>query len=113
MKTFGGLFWVPLILIVGCASPGTLNTAGKIEPCGGYHTDAQACGNALFNAPLLPKVHAGMSTDEVRQTMKHDAERREISGETETWYYMSDYPAEMMTAIVFTSGKVTAMSQVP
>jgi hypothetical protein len=54
-----------------------------------------------------------MTMDEVRQTMKHHAERREITGDTETWYYMSDYPAEMMTAIVFTSGKVTAMRQAP
>jgi hypothetical protein len=100
------------LLSFACSTPGAM-VKGKIEPCGGYHTDAQACGNALFNAPLLPKVQAGMTSAEVRAIMQHDAERREINGNTETWSYMSDYPAEKMTAIAFTDGKVTAMRQVP
>jgi hypothetical protein len=90
-----------------------MDQSGHISGCGGYHTDDQACGNAMFNAPLLAKVHAGMTTDEVRALMRHDAERREISGSSETWLYMSDYDAERMTAIEFTNGKVTALKQVP
>jgi hypothetical protein len=101
------------LLLVGCSSPGGVMQAGKISPCPDFRTDAQACGNALFNAPRLPKISAGMTTAEVRSVMQHDAERREIAGNTETWLYMSDYEAEQMTAIVFTDGKVTAMKQVP
>jgi len=91
---------------------GQMLANGTIAPCDGWHTDAQACGNALFNRPLLPKIHVGMTTDDVRSIMRHDAERREISGNTETWLYMSDYDAEQMTAITFVDGKVTAMKQV-
>jgi hypothetical protein len=95
------------------AREGMMTDKGTIEPCGGNHTDTQACGNAIFNAPLLQKVHSGMSMAEVRQLMQHDAERREISANTETWIYMSDYDGEKMTAIIFTDGKVTGMKQIP
>jgi hypothetical protein len=90
-----------------------MDANGRISGCGGYHTDDEACGRALFNAPRLAKIHVGMSIDEVRATMQHDAERKEIDGGSETWIYMSDYDAEQMTAITFTDGKVTAMKQVP
>jgi outer membrane protein assembly factor BamE (lipoprotein component of BamABCDE complex) len=102
-----------VLAAAACTTPGTMDQSGHISGCGGYHTDDQACGNAMFNAPLLAKVHAGMTTDEVRTLMRHDAERREISGNSETWFYMSDYDAERMTAIEFTEGKVTALKQVP
>jgi hypothetical protein len=104
------LFSIPFL---GCTTPGTMDTQGHISGCGGYHTDDEACGRAMFNAPLLAKIHAGMTAEEVRALMRHDAERREISGNTETWFYMSDYDAERMTAIEFADGKVTAMKQVP
>ena len=45
--------------------------------------------------------------------MQHDPERRELSGSSETWLYITDYSAELMTAIVFTDGKVTGLKQAP
>jgi hypothetical protein len=92
---------------------GVMLADARITPCHGHHTDPKACGNAQFNAPLLPKIQAGMTTAAVREIMRHDAERRELDGNTETWFFMSDYPAELMTAITFTDGKVTSLKQVP
>ena len=108
--------YLPLVVLLAfaaCESAGGVMKNGAISQCGGHHTDSQACGNAVFNAPLLPKVHAGMTMDEVRAVMQHDAERREIDHGAETWIYMSDYQAEMMTAVTFTDGKVTGMRQIP
>src|SRR2546430_11258738 len=70
---------------------------GKITPCHGTHTDIYACGAALFNAPRVAKVHAGMAMAEVRALMEHDAERRTIERNTESWAYITDYDTEKMT----------------
>ena len=86
---------------------------GTITPCPDWHTDNDACGRAIFNAPRLAKIRAGMSMHDVRATMQHDPERKEIVGATETWIYMSDYEAEQMTAISFIDGKVSAMTSLP
>ena len=82
---------------------------GKITPCHGTHTDIYACGAALFNAPRVAKVHAGMAMAEVRALMEHDAERRTIERNTESWAYITDYDTEKMTWITFTDGLVTGM----
>jgi hypothetical protein len=68
---------------------------------------------AHFNAPRLPRVHLGMSMDEVSKIMEKPAQRREAEGTHEIWYYMSDYDAEMMTAIHFENGRVAKISQEP
>jgi outer membrane protein assembly factor BamE (lipoprotein component of BamABCDE complex) len=100
-------------LTVSACSEGVMGKDGRIGPCTGYHTDKQACGNAKYNAPLLSKIHSGMTQEEVRAVMGHDPERRQITDGAESWLYMSDYQAELMTAITFTDGKVTGMKQVP
>lgn len=90
---------------------GTLIADGKIAACHGNHTDAQACGNAIWNAKALTQIHAGQTMAEVRKIMAHDAERRELAGTVETWTYISDYSAEKATTIIFTDGKVTGLRQ--
>lgn len=90
---------------------------GRILPCGGHHTDPDACGAALFNAPRLAKISLGMTKDDVLKIMEHPAERREAKTsdghDYESWLYMVNYTNEQMTAITFTDGKVTAMNTVP
>lgn len=107
---------VPILalFVAGCDSlGGDLRPNGTITPCGGHHTDPQACGHATFNSRVIGQVHAGATMQEVRDIMKHDAERRTIDGNRESWGYITDYQAEMMTWIVFTDGKVSAMNQGP
>jgi hypothetical protein len=107
------------VLLAGCSyavNPhvaGTLLESGKIAPCHGNHTDAEACGNAIFNAKVINQVQPGQTKQEVRTIMQHDPERRELAANTETWIYITDYSAELMTAITFTDGKVTSLKQVP
>lgn len=100
------------MIFVACTTPGTMRN-GKIEPCGGYHTDSAACGAALFNAPRLAKVQTGMTREEVRALMEHDAERRTLDGGRESWGYINNYDSETMTWITFTDGRVTALTQGP
>ena len=109
------LLLLPLtLLLLGCDSlGGDLRPDGTITPCGGHHTDPQACGNATFNSRVIGQVHSGATMQEVRAIMKHDAERRTIEGNQESWGYITDYQAEMMTWIVFTDGKVSSMKQAP
>jgi len=69
-----------LLLLVGCSSPGGLMLdSGKITPCPDWHTDNQACGNAIWNAKMIGKVQLGQTQEEVRGIMLHDPERREGS----------------------------------
>lgn len=92
---------------------GDLRPDGSISPCGGDHTDSEACGKATFNARVIGQIHAGQSFADVRSIMKHDAERRTIDNNRESWAYITDYQAEMMTWITFTDGKVSAMTTGP
>ena len=104
-----------LLVLVGCSSttPGALLENGTIAPCHGHHTDPQACGNALFNARVIGKVQTGQTRDQVRAIMQHDPERREIDGGVEKWSFITDYPSELMTVVIFTDGKVTGLKQAP
>lgn len=108
------------LALVGCSSAGpegVLLADGRISPCPNrltrFHTDPQACGNAIFNARVIGQVAPGQTKDQVREIMKHDPERREIQGTEELWSYITDYDAELMTTIVFTNGVVTGMKQQP
>ncbi len=115
LSFFGGV----LLLTLACSSPGgTMLDSGRITPCPDWHTDNQACGNALWNAKVIGQVKLGQTQDEVRAIMRHDPERREaaVSSDgttTETWVYITDYQAELMTTLIFTSGKVTGIGQGP
>lgn len=97
-------------------APGTLRGDGTIEACHDYRVDAQACGEAIHNAPLLVRLELGQTKDQVRALMRHPAERVEaklIDGKkVETWLYMQDYDRELMTAIIFTEGVVTELKSV-
>jgi hypothetical protein len=103
------------ITLSSCADSlgGDLRPDGSISSCGGHHTDSEACGRATFNARVIGQIHAGQPFAEVRSIMKHDAERRTIDNNSESWGYISDYQAEMMTWITFTDGKVSAMTTGP
>ncbi|MEO8379304.1 MAG: hypothetical protein ABI779_06545 [Acidobacteriota bacterium] len=116
------LLLLAVLCFVGCESvlyshrEGELRPDGRIEPCHESRVDLQACGNAIFNAPLLPKIELGMTTEAVRELMKHEAERRDVRLEgdrkIEVWKYMQDYDRELMSAITFTDGKVTSVTTV-
>jgi hypothetical protein len=86
---------------------------GKITPCHGSHTDIYACGAATFNAPRVAQIQSGMTIADVRKLMEHDPERRTMEGRMESWAYITDYDAEMMTWITFTDDVVTGMRQGP
>jgi hypothetical protein len=112
MRTY--LILLLSLFLVGCDSVGgELRPNGTITPCGGDHTDPQACGNATFNSRVIGQIHSGATMDEVRAIMKHDAERRTIDGNRESWGYITDYQAELITWVVFTDGKVSGMTQGP
>lgn len=118
------LFALPLLagcLVTGAADyathphpAGTMLSDGTIAPCHGIDIeDRNACGQARFNAPLVPKIENGMTKEQVRNLMRHDPERREMNGDTDVWMYMTDYNARKMTAIVFSNGRVSALRQAP
>ncbi len=107
------------IVLTGCASmmiddnAGQLRPDGTITPCGTFHTNAQACGNAKWNSKVIRQVAAAQTKEQVRSIMKHDPERREIDGSEERWFYLTDYDAELMTVITFVDDRITALRQVP
>ena len=113
------LLCVLLLVSLSCAGPGGVMLAnGKITPCPDWHTDNQACGNALFNSKVIGQVRLGQTEQEVRAIMQHDPERREgsLSPEgkrIETWSYITDYQAELVTTLTFTEGRLTNIGQAP
>lgn len=105
------------LIASGCSlvghGPGVMRPDGTIIGCGAFYEDGQACGNAIWNAKVIPRVTLGQTPAEVRKIMEHDAERRDFSANEERWYYITDYDAELMTVIVFTDGRVSALSHAP
>jgi uncharacterized protein YceK len=106
-----------LLTLTGCASvvtstgpAGGMNNAGAIQPCLPDRRDAQACGDAIFNATVIAQIHKGQSRGDVRGIMRHDAERREFQGLTESWGYMTSYKDKMITWITFTDLQVSSLS---
>jgi hypothetical protein len=89
---------------------GRMNVAGDIRPCYPDRRDAQACGNAIFNATVISQIHKGQTPTAVRTIMRHDAERREVGALTESWGYLTSYENKMMTWITFTDQKVISLS---
>lgn len=87
-----------------------MNLAGVITPCYPDRRDAQACGNATFNASVISQIQKGQTPADVRAIMKHDAERREVTSLTESWGYLTSYENKMITWITFTDRKVTSLS---
>jgi len=89
---------------------GRMNVAGNIGPCYPDHRDDQACGNALFNTTVISQIHKGQTETEVRGIMRHDAEKRELNGSTESWGYLTSYKNQMITWITFTDRTVSSLS---
>lgn len=111
------VFSVALLALTGCTSvvtsarpAGGMNQAGAIQPCFPDRRDAQACGDAIFNATVIVQIHKGQSRGDVRGIMRHDAERREVQGPTESWGYMTSYKDKMITWITFTDLQVSSLS---
>jgi hypothetical protein len=92
---------------------GQLQSDGSITPCGTFHVNPQACGNARWNGKVIGQVELGQTKDQVRAIMKHDPERREAEGSEERWAYLTDYDGDLMTVIVFREGRVVALRQAP
>lgn len=113
------LSWFMIIFIVACSSPGgIMQDNGRITPCPDWHTDNQACGNAIFNARVISQVKLGQTQDQVHAIMRHDPERQQAlispdGKKIETWSYITDYQAELMTTLTFTEGTLTAIGQAP
>lgn len=116
------LFAVALsaLALAGCTTamntalpPGRMSDAGIIRPCHRDHRDAQACGNAIFNERVIGQIHTGQTLTDVRAIMRHEAERRTVDGANESWGYITDYDDKVMTWIVFTDRKVSAVNKQP
>ena len=116
MKKVYVLLSIASFALTGCttvltrSAAGQMNEAGAIQPCSPDGRDAQACGNAVFNATVIAQVHKGQSRGDVRGIMRHDAERRETRGLTESWGYMTSYENKMITWITFTDLQVSSLS---
>ncbi len=111
---------VAVLTLAGCTSamnmvlpPGRMDQAGNIRPCHRDHRDAQACGNAIFNATVIHQIHTGQTLTDVRAIMRHDAERRTVDGTNESWGYITNYNDKVMTWIAFTDRKVSSVTQQP
>lgn len=108
------------VTLAGCTTamntalpPGRMSDAGIIRPCHRDHRDAQACGNAIFNERVIGQIHTGQTLTDVRAIMRHEAERRSVDGANESWGYITDYDDKVMTWIVFTDRKVSAVNKQP
>jgi len=119
---------LPLLALCSCAGvmkpildrtspPGEMNADGTINPCHGYRTRPQDCGNALWNAAQIGRVLLGQTLEQVRAIMGHDPEEREASVRdgrtTESWVYLTNYDNDVLTTILFIDGTVTAISPGP
>lgn len=87
-----------------------MNIAGSIAPCSPDRRGAQACGNALFNTTVISQIHKGQTRSEVREIMRHDAEKHEIKGAIESWGYLTSYKNKMITWITFTDHTVSSLT---
>jgi hypothetical protein len=115
-RTIHAVCLIASFALVGCStaltpapSAGHMNDNGGIQPCSDRR-DAQACGNAVFNATVISRVHEGQSRQDVRSIMRHAAEHHETEGLTESWGYITSYRNQMLTWITFTGDKVTSLS---
>lgn len=109
---------VACVMLAGCAAsvtpllpPGRMNVAGEVlVPCSPDRRGAQACEDALSNATGISKIHKGQTESEVRTIMRHDAERLEVGGSTESWGYLTSYNHQMVTWITFTDRTVSSLT---
>ena len=92
-----------------------MNADGTINPCHGYKADAQACGNAAYNASRIGQVAIGQTVPEVRKIMGREPEERSVRAQDsqsfETWSFRTDYGNRITTRIDFVESKVVAIRQ--
>jgi predicted small secreted protein len=93
---------VACLALAGCAA--SINTS---RPAG---RDAEASANALFNTTVISQIHKGQTRSEVRGIMRHDAEKHEIAGLTESWGYLTSHKNKMITWITFTDHTVSSLT---
>jgi len=104
--------------LAGCAASvtpllpaGRMNVAAPVlAPCSPGHRGAQSCEDARFNGTVISQIHKGQTETEVRNIMRHDAERLETAGSTESWGYLTSYKNQMVTWITFTDRTVSSLS---
>jgi hypothetical protein len=114
-------FALPLLVAMsGCQTtlnamypPGELAPDGKVYPCNDYRTNPQACGEALFNAPRIAKLSAGMSMAEARAIMVRAAEERSVRTEggkaIEVWGYLTNYDRSIVSQVTFVDGRIVSI----
>lgn len=95
--------------------PGQMSADGSINPCHGYRSNHQACGNAIYNDARIGKVAIGQSIDEVRKIMGRAPEKRSVQLQDgrslETWSFLTDYDNSITTRIEFMDSKVVGIKQ--
>ncbi|HEX7639851.1 MAG TPA: hypothetical protein VF457_15750 [Burkholderiaceae bacterium] len=95
--------------------PGQMNADGSINPCHGFRSDPQACGNALYNAGRIGKVAVGQTMEQVRAEMGREPEQRKrrlTSGkDEESWIFLTDYENSIVTRIEFVDSRVVEVIQ--
>ena len=99
---------IGILAISGCSVSGKYRDSG---PCEGFHTDPAACERAYANSLVAGKIQLGQTSSEVRGIMGRNPERREVTAESESWSYLTDYTAQSLTVIVFKQGVVTEIKQ--
>jgi len=102
------LTMVLVAMSLGCGVSGHYMSSG---PCKGFHTNPQACQRAADNALAISQVKMGQTIEQVSKIMGRGPDRREGTTEAESWSYLTDYDAELMTTIVFRQGVVTEIKQ--
>jgi hypothetical protein len=105
---FRFLLSIALLTLTGSAA--ALTESGATKPCDPDRRGSQVCANAIFNATVIGQIHKGQSQDDVRGIMRHDPERTEIQGVTESWGYMTSHKDSMITWITFTDRRVSSLS---
>ena len=89
---------------------------GKVFPCNDYRINAQACGEARYNAPRVRKIALGMDVSTVKNIMQRDPEERNLkiveARLSESWSYLVDYDNSLVCIIVFIEGRVVSIESI-
>jgi hypothetical protein len=103
---------VSAVVVAGCRSrEEALERADN--PCAvRYIRSRGECENAFVNSINVENLKLGQTTDEVRVAMGKAAERRELTADSESWIYHTDYRNRLWTAIIFKQGRVAEIREV-
>lgn len=88
---------------------------GSVNPCHGYRTNHQACGDAIYNSKVVSKLALGMSVGDARAMFKREPERKvqefQDNQPYEVWWLLTDYDRSITTRLEFRSGKLVSIRQ--